>query len=55
MDLFLKISVIQANLYWLGDLEKKYVLGKNILVGNGQFRVSEGVSKSRIAATRYLP
>ena len=22
--------------------KKKYVLGKNMLVGNGQFRVSEG-------------
>ena len=22
MDLFLKISVLQANFYWLGDLEK---------------------------------
>ena len=40
MDLFLKISVIQANLCWLGDLEKKYVLGKNVLVGNGQFSVT---------------
>ena len=26
MDLFLKISVIQANLCWLGDLEKNMSL-----------------------------
>ena len=51
MDLFLKISVSQAHLCWLGNLEKKCVLGKNMLVGNGQFRVSEGDSKSRIAVT----
>ena len=34
-----------------GRFGKKYVLGKNMLVGNGQCRVSEGDSKSRIAAT----
>ena len=26
-----------------GRFGKKYVLGKNMLVGNGQFRVSEGI------------
>ena len=27
-----------------GRFGKKYVFGKNILVGNGQFRLSEGAS-----------
>ena len=33
MDLFLKISVLQARFYWLGDVEEEYVLGRKMLMG----------------------
>ena len=34
MNLFLKIFVLQANFYWLGDLEKKCVSLEGMLLGN---------------------
>ena len=33
MDLFLKISVLQAHFCWLGDVEEIIVLGKKVLLG----------------------
>ena len=33
MDLFLKISVLQAQFCWLGDVEEIIVLGKKVLLG----------------------
>ena len=54
MDLFLKISVLQAHFCWLGDVEennspwKESVSGKKIIQG------VRGDLKSRIAATGYL-
>ena len=33
MDLFLKISVLQANVCWLGDVEKIICPWKGIVVG----------------------
>ena len=38
----------------VGSWEKYYVLGRNVLLGNRQFRVSKGISMSRIAAMSYL-
>ena len=44
MDLFLKIFVLQANFCWLGDLQKtKCVLGRKVLLGYSQFRLSERI------------
>ena len=33
MDLFLKISVLQAHFCWLGDVEEIIVLGRKVLLG----------------------
>ena len=33
MDLFLKISVLQAHFCWLGDVEETIVLGRKVLLG----------------------
>ena len=33
MDLFLKISVLQAHFCWLGDIEEIIVLGRKVLLG----------------------
>ena len=33
MDLFLKISVLQAHFCWLGDVEEIIVLGRKVLQG----------------------
>ena len=33
MDLFLKISVLQANFCWLGDVEEIIVPGRKVLLG----------------------
>ena len=33
VDLFLKISVLQAHFCWLGDVEKIIVLGRKVLLG----------------------
>ena len=33
MDLFLKISVLQAHFCWLGDVEEVIVLGRKVLLG----------------------
>ena len=33
MDLFLKISVLQAHFCWLGDVEEIIVLGRKVLPG----------------------
>ena len=33
MDLFIKISVLQANFCWLGDVEEMIVLGRKVLLG----------------------
>ena len=44
MDLFLKMSVLQAIFRWLGDLEKIICPWKvKLLLGNRQFRMSEGI------------
>ena len=43
VDLFLKISVLQANFCWLGDLGKWYVRRRKVLLGNRQIRVFEGI------------
>ena len=43
VDLFLKISVLQANFCWLGDLGKGYVRRRKVLLGNRQIRVFEGI------------
>ena len=32
MDLFLKISVLQAHFCWLGDVEEIIVLGRKVLL-----------------------
>ena len=49
VDLFLKIFFLQAKklTFLLGrEIWKKcYVLGRNLLLGNSQFRVSEGIQK----------
>ena len=42
MDLFLTISVHQANFCWLGDLRKWCVRRRKLLLGNRQIRVFEG-------------
>ena len=33
MDLFLKISVLQAHFCWLGDVKEIIVLGRKVLLG----------------------
>ena len=33
MDLFLKISVLQAHFCWLGDVEEIIVPGRKVLLG----------------------
>ena len=33
MDLFLKISVLQAHFCWLGDAEEIVVFGRKVLLG----------------------
>ena len=33
MDLFLKISVLQAHFYWLGDVKEIIVVGTKVLLG----------------------
>ena len=33
MDLFLKISVLQAHFCWLGDVEEIIALGRKVLLG----------------------
>ena len=33
MDLFLKISVLQAHFCWLGDVEEIVVFGRKVLLG----------------------
>ena len=43
MNLFLKIFVLQANFCWLGDLEKKCISLKGMLLENRQLRVSKGI------------
>ena len=43
MDLFLKISVLQAHFCWLGDVEEIIVLGRKVLLEKIYFRVSEGI------------
>ena len=45
MDLFLKLSVLQANFCWLGDLEKMICPWKESIGGGGkgQARVGIGV------------
>ena len=43
MNLFLKIFVLQANFYRLGDLEKKSISLEGMLQGNRQLRVPEGI------------
>ena len=43
VDLFLKISVVQANFCCLGDLGKWYVRRRKVLLGNRQIRVFEGI------------
>ena len=32
MDLFLKITVLQAHFWWLGDVEEITVLGRKVLL-----------------------
>ena len=54
MDLFLKKSVLYANICWLGDVEEIIVLGRKVLMGNKIFQGVRGYLKSRIAATGYL-
>ena len=50
MDLFLKISVLQAHFCWLGDLEEKIILGRKEKIIQGV----RGDLKTRIAATGHL-
>ena len=45
MDLLLKISFLQANFCWLGDLGEIICPWKEVLLGKSQFRVSEGMSR----------
>ena len=56
MDLFLIISVLQAIFCWLGDLEKIICLGRKVkvLLGNRQFRVSEGIWFFGVANSWYV-
>ena len=43
MDLFLKISVLQAKFVLAMRFGKLNVFGRKVWLGNGQFRVSEGI------------
>ena len=43
MDLFLKISVVQAKFLLAGRFGKLNVFGRKVWLGNGQFIVSEGI------------
>ena len=54
MDLFLKISVLQAHFCWLGDVEEIIVLGRKVSAGKKIIQGIRGDLKSRIAATGYL-
>ena len=54
MDLFLKISVLQAHFCWLGDVEEIIVLGRKVLLGKKIIQGVRGDLKSRIAARGYL-
>ena len=54
MDLFIKISVLQANFCWLGDVEEMIVLGRKVLLGKKIIQGVRGDLKSRIAAMGYL-
>ena len=40
MDLFLKISVLQANFCWLGDLERVICPGKESVAGSEVLQVN---------------
>ena len=42
MDLFLKISVLQAHFCWLGDVEEIIVLERKVLLGKRYFRSQRG-------------
>ena len=54
MDLFLKISVLQAHFCWLGDVEEIIVLGRKVVLGKKIIQEVRGDLKSRIAATGHL-
>ena len=54
MDLFLKISVLHAKFYWLGDVEEIIVHGRKVLLGKKIIQGVRGDLKSRIASTGYL-